>query len=59
MAGNDSGIAHLAAALGLPTVVAFTTSDPVTWAPSGAMALTNPTVEAVHSAILGALPHPP
>ena len=33
--GNDSGIAHLAAAAGLPVVVLFGPSDPETWAPRG------------------------
>ena len=31
--GNDSGPAHMAAALGLPVVVLFGPSDPVVWAP--------------------------
>ena len=31
--GNDSGPAHLAAAFGVPVVVLFGSSDPVTWAP--------------------------
>ncbi len=34
-AGNDSGVAHLAAAVGCPTVVLFGASDPVVWAPRG------------------------
>lgn len=33
--GNDSGIAHLAAALGTPTIVLFGPSDPRIWKPSG------------------------
>jgi len=33
--GNDSGIAHLAAAVGLPVVVLFGPSDADTWAPRG------------------------
>ena len=31
--GNDSGIAHLAASLGVPAAVFFVTTDPVQWAP--------------------------
>ncbi|MDX1979191.1 MAG: glycosyltransferase family 9 protein [Bryobacteraceae bacterium] len=31
--GNDSGPAHMAAALGIPLVVMFGCSDPVVWAP--------------------------
>jgi lipopolysaccharide heptosyltransferase III len=31
--GNDSGPAHMAAAFGVPVVVIFGASDPVTWAP--------------------------
>jgi len=31
--GNDSGISHLAAGLGVESVVFFTTTDPVQWAP--------------------------
>jgi ADP-heptose:LPS heptosyltransferase len=33
--GNDSGIAHLAAALGVPTVALFGPTDPRVWAPRG------------------------
>jgi heptosyltransferase III len=33
--GNDSGVAHLAAAAGCPVVVMFGASDPVVWAPRG------------------------
>ena len=33
--GNDSGIAHLAAAVGCPTVTLFGDSDPDVWAPCG------------------------
>jgi ADP-heptose:LPS heptosyltransferase len=31
--GNDSGPAHIAAAFGIPSVVLFGPSNPVTWAP--------------------------
>ena len=33
--GNDSGIAHLAAAVGTPVVVLFGPTDPAVWAPRG------------------------
>lgn len=33
--GNDSGITHLAAALGLPTLALFGPTDPAHWAPRG------------------------
>jgi ADP-heptose:LPS heptosyltransferase len=31
--GNDSGITHLAAAVGTPTLAIFRASDPTIWAP--------------------------
>lgn len=34
--GNDSGISHLAAAVGTPAVVLFGPTDPAVWAPRGA-----------------------
>jgi lipopolysaccharide heptosyltransferase III len=42
--GNDSGPAHVAAAFGVPIVVLFGASDPVTWAPwrAEAQVLTSP-----------------
>jgi ADP-heptose:LPS heptosyltransferase len=33
--GNDSGITHLAAAVGVPTVAIFRVTDPRVWAPRG------------------------
>ena len=33
--GNDSGVSHLAAALGVPTVAIFGPTDPLIWAPRG------------------------
>lgn len=34
--GNDSGVTHLAAAVGTPTLAIFIASDPRVWAPRGA-----------------------
>ena len=34
--GNDSGVSHLAAAVGTPTVVIFGPTDPAVWSPQGA-----------------------
>jgi hypothetical protein len=36
--GNDSGIGHLAALTGCPTVTIFGTTDPVVWKPAGPQA---------------------
>ena len=33
--GNDSGITHLAAAVGTPVIALFVATDPVIWAPRG------------------------
>lgn len=33
--GNDSGISHMAAVLGIPALVIFTATDPRIWAPRG------------------------
>lgn len=33
--GNDSGVTHMAAAIGVPVVAIFGPSDPVRWAPKG------------------------
>jgi ADP-heptose:LPS heptosyltransferase len=41
--GNDSGVSHLAAAAGAPTLALFGPTDPAVWAPVG------PLVEAVRS----------
>jgi ADP-heptose:LPS heptosyltransferase len=35
--GNDSGISHLAAAVGTPVVALFGPTDPRVWAPRGPM----------------------
>jgi len=37
--GNDSGISHLAAAAGAPTIVLFGPTDPAVWAPRGSRVL--------------------
>lgn len=41
-AGHDSGIAHLAAACGLPTHILFGPTRPDVWAPPGSHTLTSP-----------------
>lgn len=41
-AGHDSGIAHLAAACGLPTHILFGPTCPSVWAPPGSHTLTSP-----------------
>ena len=48
--GNDSGITHLAAMLGIPTVALFGSSDLIVWRPLG------PNVEVIHVAELTQLP---
>ena len=48
--GNDSGITHLAAAVGIPTIAIFGPTDPRVWAPRGATVLRNPALEDVLAA---------
>ena len=47
--GNDSGPAHIAAAFGVPVVVLFGPSDPVTWAPwqTESQVLTGKSIDAI------------
>lgn len=51
--GNDSGITHLAAAVGARVVAIFVSSDPGIWSPRGAQVelLQNPSVEEALAAI--------
>jgi heptosyltransferase III len=50
--GNDSGISHLAAAVGTPVIAIFISTDPRIWAPRGkhVLVLENPSVAQVLSA---------
>lgn len=47
--GNDSGITHLAALLGVPTLALFGPSDPIVWHPIGkrVQIIHNPSLEAI------------
>jgi heptosyltransferase III len=47
--GNDSGISHLAAAVGTPVIAIFVSTDPRLWAPrgEGVIVLENPAVDEV------------
>lgn len=48
--GNDTGVTHLAALLGVPTLALFGPSDPAIWSPQGQA------VRILHAAILRELP---
>ncbi len=48
--GNDSGITHLAQAVGVPVIAIFVDSDPAIWGYETAVNLRNPSVEQVVSA---------
>ena len=48
--GNDSGITHLAAMLGIPTIALFGPTDPAIWRPPG------PSVEVIYNPVLEQLP---
>jgi ADP-heptose:LPS heptosyltransferase len=48
--GNDSGITHLAAAVGMPVLAIFGPSEPKIWAPNGARILRNPTINEAFNA---------
>ncbi|MFL5667420.1 MAG: glycosyltransferase family 9 protein [Ktedonobacteraceae bacterium] len=48
--GNDAGITHLAALLGVPTIVLFGPSDPAVWQPVG------PSVEIIQAEVFEGLP---
>lgn len=58
--GNDSGITHLAAAIGVPTIALFGPTDPRIWAPRGARVIQGSPIEAipveqVHQAVIDLL----
>jgi heptosyltransferase III len=58
--GNDSGITHLAAAVGTPTLALFGPTDPAVWAPRGAHVIRQHRIEAitvdqVHRAVIDLL----
>jgi heptosyltransferase-3 len=56
--GNDSGITHLAAAVGIPVIALFGPASPDIWAPRGpnVTVLRDATIEGVSSARWAAVP---
>ena len=49
--GHDSGVSHIAAAVGTPTVAVFVSTDPHVWAPRGLrVALAAPTAASIQAA---------
>lgn len=55
--GNDSGISHLAAAVGTPSIVIFQASDPTVWAPRGRVTVLEcPTLDEVLATVRSQLP---
>lgn len=63
--GNDSGITHLAAAVGIPVIALFGPTDPATWSPRGRIPpviLRPPSADLADldlPTVLSALPHLP
>ena len=53
--GNDSGIAHLAAAVGTPVIALFGPTDPDVWAPRGSRVL-RPLESIKPADVIGAFP---
>ncbi|MBN1918163.1 MAG: glycosyltransferase family 9 protein [Verrucomicrobia bacterium] len=51
--GHDSGVSHIAAAVGTPTVAVFVSTDPRVWAPRGvSVALAEPTSTSIRAAVV-------
>jgi ADP-heptose:LPS heptosyltransferase len=60
--GNDSGISHLAAAIGMPCLILFGPTDPSIWAPRGVhvkILRHQPLKELAVEAVLNQLPYSP
>ncbi len=51
--GHDSGVSHIAAAVGAPTVAIFVSTDPVVWAPRGPrVVVAGPRAGSIKSAVV-------